>query len=267
MNFSRYNVVAITGAGLSEESGIPTYRGANGIYTTIEKELGEPIEKIISAHTAKHRPELFWRYWWSIYSKIHSCEPNSAHHLLRQISIESKSFVEITQNIDGYSVLAGIDESQIIELHGTANTYSCIRCGKLSQLTNVQSGVPKCPTCIDTPKSILRPRIVMFGECIKSKKYKSAISASARADVLLVIGTELHFSYLVDFLMAARRNNALIIFINPVSFDHIKELDQQYYIRSIYDVVNIEEKASIGLKQIMDEPLSQRPFSASESLI
>jgi NAD-dependent deacetylase len=267
MNFSRYNVVAITGAGLSEESGIPTYRGANGIYTTIEKELGEPIEKIISAHTAKHRPELFWRYWWSIYSKIKSCEPNEAHRLLKKISNQSKSFVEITQNIDGYSVLAGIDEKHVIELHGTANTYSCIRCGQLCQLNNEQSGVPKCSTCIDTPKSILRPRIVMFGESIKSKNYKSAISASSKADVLLVIGTELHFSYLIDFLMAARRNNALIIFINPVSFDHIKELDQQYYIRSIYDVINIEQTASIGLRQLLDEQLPPRPVSASESLI
>jgi hypothetical protein len=67
--------------------------------------------------------------------------------------------------------------------------------------------------------------------------------------------------------MEARRNNALIISINPVSFDHIKELDQQYYIRSIYDVINIEQTASIGLRQLLDEQLPPRPVLASESLI
>lgn len=253
MDLSRYNVVAITGAGLSVESGIPTYRGPDGIYTKIQKTLGKPIEDIIHPTTAKSNPELFWQYWWTIKEVIDASKPNKAHHLLKEISGKAKSFLEITQNIDGLSLKSGMNDDQIIEIHGSANLYHCIRCGLKSDLDGFpRAGVPNCPSCIPTKKSIFRPNVVMFTENIKSEHYKRAISRASQCDVMLIIGTELHFDYLIDMVMTARSNKAIIIWINPEPFIGFKYYDYFYNIYSNYDALEINKTASEGIQEVID---------------
>lgn len=259
MDLKRFNIVAITGAGLSAESGVPTYRGENGIYTKIQKEMGMPIEEIVHPHMAKHNPEVFWKYWWTIYQTIGSCKPNKSHELLKEISLGAKSFLEVTQNIDGYSLQCGIENNKVIELHGSAHHYYCIRCNMAADLPDdVRSGVPQCSRCIPTKKSILRPKVVMFTENIKSEKFKRAISAATRCDVMLIIGTELHFQYLEQIVMSARRNGAIIININPETFDDIKYLDYEYHISSKFDILNIQKTASQGLLEFIEMGTNNR---------
>lgn len=254
MDMKDLDIVVISGAGLSAESGIPTYRGENGIYTKIQEELKQPIESIIHPHTIKNDPELFWRYWWNIKKQVSDCKPNKSHYLLKEISERSRSFLEITQNVDGFSKACGINDEKIIELHGAANEYFCIRCGQKADINSFnQSGVPKCIHCKEHKKSVIRPRVVMFSENIKSDHYKKAMYKASRCSLLIIVGTELHFPYLIDILMEARKNDATIVNINPTPFEDITYYDQFYGVSSRYGVENIQKTASAGLADLIDD--------------
>lgn len=209
------NVVAITGAGLSVDSGIRPYRGDGGIYTELEQKYGMRIEQLLTVGHFKKDPDTFWDYWATMHSAVGSVEPNAAHHALVSIS-DKTNFIEITQNVDGLSKRAGMLTDEIIELHGSAHSYRCFRCGIAHSVTVVEGmPTPRCNSCGHPEHAPIRPNIVMFGETIKSEHYKLAVSRCRNADVLLVIGTTLQFGYLVDFIQAACLNDAVLIHIDP----------------------------------------------------
>ncbi len=208
-------IVAITGAGLSVASGIRPYRGPTGVYTELEEQYGLPIEELLTYQSFRKDPDRFWTYWKNMASAIGEVAPNAAHESLVSIS-KKATFLEITQNVDGLSRAAGLPDNELIELHGSAHKHQCTRCG-IAHDVKVHDAmeVPRCGTCGDPENALIRPKIVMFNENIKSEHYKRGFLAAKNADVVLLVGTTMQFGYLADFVSAALTSGAYIITIDP----------------------------------------------------
>jgi NAD-dependent deacetylase len=251
MELSKVRLTVLTGAGLSAESGIPTYRGTEGIYTKIQNEMGMPIESLVSLSTLVKNPSLFWRYWSQITSMASTARPNKAHYLLKKLSEECGTYLEVTQNIDGLSLSSGVNSEHVIELHGHARSFSCMACGSKSGFyTEETSAEPFCK-CSHGLSSV-RPDVVLFQENIDSTDYSIALNSASLCNIMLVIGTELHFEYLLDILENAKRNGAFIICINPERPEFLEEsVDRFDLYREMFgkNIVHIKDVASSGLQK------------------
>lgn len=210
-------IVVITGAGLSVDSGIRPYRGETGIYTEIIEKYGRAPEELITANTIHKEPDLFWEIWEKKMLMLQGAKPCDAH--LALVEIEKKAtFLEITQNVDGLSLAAGMPADKVIELHGNAYGFRCNRCGVAHELWIREGmGTQRCYRCGDPDHAPIRPTVVLFGECIKSEHYKRGFMAAKNADVLITVGTTLQFGYLMDFVHAGIGNSAVTINIDPAA--------------------------------------------------
>lgn len=177
------NIVFFGGAGVSTESGIPDFRGKNGLYKQ-KREI--PLEKILSHDFFMAHPEEYYRFVRESEHHNGSDKPNQAHLRLAELEKEGKLKAVITQNADGLHQKAG---SKIVyELHGNANRYFCVKCGKEYSQKEVMEGteVPHCEC-----GGLIRPGAVFFGESLDSKVLQAAVQAIRKADVLIVGGTSL----------------------------------------------------------------------------
>jgi NAD-dependent deacetylase len=210
-------VMMITGAGISVGSGIDTYRGADGSYTAIEKELGMPIHELLTYSTLMNNPELIWKYWLKFALSFKDKQPAPAHQAIKSIAEQCDAFLEVTQNVDGLSIKAGIKEDHLIELHGTARRHYCTNCGRTHhlQLEADMHVPPMCYICSPEEGEIIRPDIVLFGELIDDAKYLKACEFAAKADLLIVSGTSMLFPYLMQFVGIAAENGAMIVHVDP----------------------------------------------------
>src|SRR5262245_57977679 len=120
-------VLAITGAGISADSGLPTYRGIGGLYDSTQTEDGIAIEEALSGEMMRSRPALCWKYIHQIESSCRGARPNAAHRALAALQDRYERFTVLTQNIDGFHRLAG--SRDLIEIHGTVGELYCVRCG------------------------------------------------------------------------------------------------------------------------------------------
>jgi NAD-dependent deacetylase len=209
--------MAITGAGISVGSGLPTYRGATGRYTEIEKIHDMPVEKIVSRQTLEDNPELLWRHWHTLLMALKSAVPSQAHKALKRISDASSDYLELTQNVDGLSLRAGLDPERLVELHGSTHSYSCFRCGEKHELgiTEDMTLPPRCYRCRHPGQAPIRPDVVLFGEDIKEENYEKAMAHAYHANLLIISGTTLQFPYLVYPITAALANSALVLYVDP----------------------------------------------------
>lgn len=231
-------IVVISGAGLSVDSGIRPYRGATGIYTEMMEKYGRAPEQLITATAVHKESDLFWEFWEKKMVMLQAASPCDAHNALVEIEAKS-SFLEITQNVDGLSLKAGMPTDKLIELHGNAFSYRCNRCGLAHQLWIREGmGTQRCYRCGDPDHAPIRPNVVLFNECIKSEHYKQSFLAAKNADILITVGTTLQFGYLMDFVHAAIGNSAITINIDP-------QAEQSSY----YDVT-LPMNAVPGLKLI-----------------
>lgn len=171
-------IVALTGAGISADSGIPTFRGKNGLWKKFRP------EDLATPSAFQKDPKLVWEWYsWRI-SMILKAKPNLAHIALAKLEKIGKLDAVITQNVDDLHERAGT--KNIIKLHGDILTARCISCNKKIRLTEPPKDVPpRCSIC----KNLLRPDVVWFGEPLPSEAINRAFSISANADVMIVIGT------------------------------------------------------------------------------
>lgn len=258
MKIENLKITVISGAGLSQESGIPTYRGPDGVYTKIQEEMGISIEKLVSLDTILTNPDLFWKYWNKLSMQSASAQPNAAHLLLESLSVKCKSYMEITQNVDGLSRSAGTSPERIIELHGSACSFSCMQCGhkwRMDQFS-IKSPYPICNNCSKGAENpTVRPDVILFGECIDVTLQKRAIEHISKSDVLVIIGTELHFYYLLEMVAEARKNGISIFIINPEFNDFITQVDSLFGVSddiSKNKPIYIQLPASLGLEELID---------------
>ena len=210
-------VMSITGAGISVGSGLPTYRGATGRYTEIEKEHQMPVEEIVSRTTLKKNPELLWRHWHTLLMALKSAVPSPAHLALKRISDVSSDYLELTQNVDGLSLRTGLDPARLVQLHGSTHSYSCFRCGEKHELAIIEDMIlpPRCYRCRHPGQAPIRPDVVLFGENIKVADFDKAMAHARSTNLLIISGTTLQFPYLVDPITAALINGAIVLYVDP----------------------------------------------------
>jgi NAD-dependent deacetylase len=211
-DFVGKNVLILTGAGCSVESGIPAYWGENGSYQKLQEKYGRKIELVLSKENLASNPKEVWGYLVDIFQSSRDAKPNFAHEQIAKLEGVSNSFVLATQNCDELHSLAG--SKSIIEVHGTAHSSTCIVCGNVqydhfSQLRHIRTHVPECHKC----EGIMRPDVVLFNEMPKIENDQIRDFAET-ADVLLVIGTQAHFSYICEPMNIMAENDARLIWID-----------------------------------------------------
>lgn len=174
------NIAVLTGAGISAESGIPTFRDAGGLWESYH------AEELATPGAFARDPALVWRWYEWRRGMIRDAEPNEAHHALVRIETtldESGSFTLITQNVDALHGRAG--SKRVIELHGNIFRVRCVVEGTAAERPAPLEAIPPHCPC----GALLRPDVVWFGEMLPPGAIEAAADAVARADLLLVIGT------------------------------------------------------------------------------
>jgi NAD-dependent deacetylase len=172
----RQPCVVLTGAGISTESGIPDFRSPTGIWAEYD-----PME--YATITAFRRdPAKVWEFYSLRFATVTTAEPNAGHIALAELERESRVEAVITQNIDGLHTRAG--SRQVIEVHGSIRTATCLECGEQVPL---DPAAPNCPKC----RAILKPDVVMFGELLPAEAMERATELVRRAGMLLVVGSSL----------------------------------------------------------------------------
>jgi NAD-dependent deacetylase len=198
------NAIAFTGAGISAESGVATFRGKNGILSKYEEKFFE-----INYFT-KHTEKAWAMLCNGFYETMLRAEPNIAHTALAHF--EQKGFIKalITQNIDNLHKMAG--SKAIYELHGNAANLKCTKDGSRYLVKNFDlKAAPRCKKC----NNILKPDFVFFGEMLPNYDMSMSLEASLKCDVMIVIGSTGIVYPSASFPFQAKRNNATIIEINP----------------------------------------------------
>lgn len=223
---SRGNVLVLTGAGISAESGIPTFRGSEG-YWVIGSQNYMPEEMATLAMFERH-PEQVWRWYLMRFGVCSKAEPNQAHRALVTLeNLLQERFTLVTQNIDGLHRRAGSSEARTYCIHGDAAYVRCAAGCDLgllplpsfgsepigSELTVQQRVLLTCPEC----KGWLRPHVLWFDEYYDEVNYRadSAMRAAQQADLLLVVGTSGATSLPMRIGMLCLQLGAAVIDINP----------------------------------------------------
>ncbi len=174
---SKY-MTAFTGAGVSAESGIPTFRGENGLWRKYR------VEDLATLNGFKRNPRLVWEWYRWRLDIVFNAKPNPAHIVLARLEEMNILKCIITQNVDDLHRVAG--SKCIVELHGNIKRARCIECGyKIVWEKPPDEIPPHCPRC----NGLLRPDVVWFGEPLPSSELSRAIKYAEKTDLLLVIGT------------------------------------------------------------------------------
>lgn len=208
----RSRLLFITGAGMSAESGLPTYRGIGGLYERDLTEEGIPIEEALSGEMFRHRPELSWKYLAEIGRAALAAKPNRGHYVLAEMEEHFKSVVILTQNIDGFHRAAG--SKNVIDIHGDMHQLLCTECPYTCSTDNFDRMEipPRCPKC----GAVLRPNVVLFGEMLDSEKLtRLNTEMGADFDIVFSVGTTSVFPYIAFPVVQANRLGWTTVEINP----------------------------------------------------
>ncbi|WP_061248658.1 SIR2 family NAD-dependent protein deacylase [Leptospira alstonii] len=198
-------ITAITGAGISAESGIPTFRGADGLWKNFR------AEDLATPQAFQKNPKLVWEWYLWRRGIIETKDPNSGHEALAELEKRHTDFFLITQNVDGLHLRAG--SKKLIEIHGNIFINRCSSCDNeiLIPISTPNEPLPKCNVC----GSLFRPGVVWFGESYDESKLKQSILRMRNTDLLLIIGTSGAVSMPVYLAEIAKESGSIIIEINP----------------------------------------------------
>lgn len=195
-------IVFVTGAGISQESGIPTFRGNDGLWRKYD-----PM-KLATIDAFYEDPKLVWEWYEDRRKNILAAKPNAGHVAIAELAKYKEVWV-LTQNIDGLHQRAG--SKNVLELHGSIITIKCTVCDFRDKITNSFSEVPPLCKC----GNILRPDVVWFGEPLPQDIWGEAMKQASQCDVMVVAGTSLAVSPANLLPVYAKENGALMIEVNP----------------------------------------------------
>lgn len=205
----------MTGAGVSAESGIPTFRGEGGLWTKYD-----PV-KVSSIETFVADPASYWKAARERASAVLAATPNPGHIALADLEAHGRLMAIVTQNTDGLHQAAG--SRHVIELHGSSRTVECMTCGRREPRADVQARleVEMPPRCQGCGSILLKPTVVLFGEAMPTAAVEEAFSLASQTDVVLVVGSSLSVYPAADVPLAALRSGARMIVVNaePTPFD------------------------------------------------
>lgn len=205
-------ILFITGAGISADSGLPTYRGIGGLYHERLTAEGLTIEEALSGEMMAQRPDIAWRYIAEIEANCRDARPNAAHHLIAELERERSGVWVLTQNVDGLHRAAG--SQKLIEVHGTVHRLRCTECPHNRNVPDF-SGLslpPACPLC----GGVLRPDVVLFGEMLPTHALDRLQTILAGGlDAVVSIGTTSVFPYIAGPVWWAQQHGIAVVEINP----------------------------------------------------
>ncbi|HPA51685.1 MAG TPA: NAD-dependent deacylase [Thermoanaerobaculia bacterium] len=206
------SVLFVTGAGISADSGLPTYRGVGGLYESDATEDGLPIEVLLSGETFRRSPATTWRYLGAIERACRGARPNRAHQAIAALENALPRVVVLTQNIDGLHRAAG--SRDVIEIHGDVHRLACTRCTFRTRVPDYEGleMPPRCPECA----APVRPEVVLFGEMLPTEAVSRLEEELRRGfDAVVSIGTTSVFPYVAAPVHMARAWGAGTVEVNP----------------------------------------------------
>ena len=224
------SAAALTGAGISTDSGIPDFRSPGGIWSTYPIEFGD-------VRYFKKNPEQFFKIGKELLPRLKKAVPNKGHIALKELEDMGILTAVITQNIDGLHQKAG--SQKVIELHGTYKTATCLQCGRKfseHEYAPLFEEIPLCPDC----SGIIKPDIVMFGEKLPEKAFSQAVKLSEEADLMMVAGTSLEVYPASHLVLVCKGCKGRILIIN----------DTETALDRVADVV-VRGNLSVQLPQIV----------------
>lgn len=218
-------VLFITGAGISADSGLPTYRGVGGLYNGNTTAEGLRIEEVLSGEVFRQWPELTWKYLLQIEETCRGAQPNGAHRAIACLEKHLDRVVVLTQNVDGLHHQAGTQE--LIEIHGNLQDLHCTECDWEASHLDLSTW-PMPPTCPDCG-AVIRPKVVLFGEALPEDALDRLYDAIDEGiDMVFSIGTSSHFPYIVQPVVEALRAGIPTVEINPAQTQLSEHVD--YYL-------------------------------------
>ncbi len=196
-------IAVLTGAGISAESGVPTFRGKDGLWKKFRP------EELATYEAFMRNPNLVWE-WYNYRRKIISeVNPNPGHFALASMERLVPEFFLITQNVDGLHQRAG--SLNVLELHGNIMRSRCVKCGKKSCTVNIEEKgeIPRCEC-----GGLMGPDVVWFGEMLPQDVLRNAFNAAEKCDIFFSIGTSTVVQPAASLPMVAKRTGAFVVEIN-----------------------------------------------------
>ena len=253
-------VLVLTGAGVSAESGIPTFRGKDGYWRNLDP------AKLATPEAFERDPKLVWDWYRERRQRIRGAHPNAAHEAIAKLAQHADEFLLVTQNVDDLHARAGTPAEKMVQIHGDIFVTRCSLCDFAergsggspeppgSWATKSKSGrlrsigptsqrdvdVPRCPEC----ESPMRPGVVWFGEQLSRNELERVedFFDGGACDVVIVAGTTANFGYIIDWALRASRDPAELIEVNP------EETPLSQFATRL-----MREPAAIALPLIVDE--------------
>jgi NAD-dependent deacetylase len=224
-------VVVLTGAGVSQESGVPTFRGKDGLWKQYR------AEELATLEAFQRNPELVWEWYDWRRGLIKPLKPNPGHYALVAFEKRVQDFSLVTQNVDGLHRVAG--SSNPIEMHGTIWRVRCMECRRTFENRDVPIKIlPACKAC----GGLLRPDVVWFGEALDENVLRTIYTALQKAELMLIVGTSAIVQPAASFGLVAKRTAGAFVV----------ELNRSKTARSSFFDLSIQGKAGELLPQLLD---------------
>jgi len=213
---SARRAVVFSGAGVSRESGLDTFRGAGGLWERMRP------EELATPEAFRADPGKVWRWYAWRWKTAAGAQPNPAHYALVRWETLFPAFHLITQNVDGLHARAG--SRGVLELHGTLLTARCHRCGRQRDMGEAIAASPEKPPACDCG-GLFRPAVVWFGENLDPEVLSQAQEEAARCDLFLSVGTSSTVYPAAGLIELAQRAGACVIEVNPEPTPFSRRMD------------------------------------------
>ena len=259
-------VLVLTGAGVSAESGIPTFRGKDGYWRNLDP------AKLATSEAFARDPQLVWDWYRERRERIRNARPNAAHEAIAKLATNADEFLLVTQNVDDLHARAGIEKENMVQIHGDIFVTRCSRCDWRAELCDAdrmgiavgtglagarpsiadseeeeaEHALPKCPEC----HALMRPGVVWFGEQLSPnelERVENFLDGGA-CDVVIVAGTTATFGYIIDWALRASGDRGQLIEVNP------EETPLSRFATRL-----VREPAAIALPHLVDQLIAQPP--------
>ncbi len=236
----------MTGAGVSAESGIPTFRGEDGYWRNLD-----PAKLATPGAFAKD-PGLVWEWYRERRQRIRNAQPNPAHKAIAKLAQYAQEFLLVTQNVDDLHARAGSSKEKMVQIHGDIFVTRCSRCDfsrhdyeHEHEHESEDIDLPRCPRC----EGLMRPGVVWFGEQLPWDELRRVENylEDGPCDFVIVAGTTATFGYIIDWALRASRDVGALIEVNPDE----TPLSQ-------FATQRVRESAAVALPRIVDQLVISR---------
>jgi NAD-dependent deacetylase len=233
-------ILVITGAGVSAESGIPTFRGKDGYWRNLDP------AKLATPEAFAKNPNLVWEWYRERRQRIRNAQPNTAHQAIAKLAQHARQFLLVTQNMDDLHAKAEWEgntlvRQNIVQIHGDIFITRCSHCDfSRNERDRDVGGLPKCPQC----GALMRPGVVWFGEQLdrgEVHRVENFLDEDA-CDFALVIGTTATFGYIIDWALRAMASNGELVEVNT------EETSLSQFATHL-----IREPAAVALPRLVDD--------------